>query len=121
MPRERVTVVAGESVVSRTVRDAGLAEACLRLAAAIGLVGHVTIQAFRTAERVLFIEVNPRYGGAANLGFAAGAPTPEYAIRIARGERVESHLESYDDDLVMLRHAEDRFVRPAQLQWPEVL
>jgi carbamoyl-phosphate synthase large subunit len=120
VPRERVTVVAGESVVSRTVRDAGLTEACLRLASAIGLVGHVTIQAFRTPERVVFIEVNPRYGGAANLGFAAGAPTPEFAIRMARGERVESRLESYDDDLVMLRHAEDRFVHSAELDWPEV-
>ena len=46
VPRERVLVVGGKSVVSRTVRDAGLTEASLRLAGAIGLIGHVTIQAF---------------------------------------------------------------------------
>ena len=118
IPRRRVAVVSGESVVSWTVRDAGLAAASLRLCASIGLVGHLTVQAFRSRTRIAFIEINPRYGGAANLGFAAGARTPEYAIRIARGERVAPRLDDYDDSLVMLRHGEDRFVRRADLIEP---
>ena len=92
-----------------------LVEATLRLCAAIGLVGQVTVQAFRVADRILFIEVNPRYGGAANLGFAAGAPTPEFAIRMARGERLTPQLGSYEVGLMMLRYAEDRFVREPSL------
>ncbi len=111
VPRERTVVVAGESVVSRTVRDPELRDATLRLCAALGLTGHLTVQAFRTPERIAFLEVNPRYGGAANLGFAAGAPTPEYAIRSARGERLEPRLGDYEPDLLMLRYADDRFVR----------
>jgi hypothetical protein len=58
VPRERVLSSAGIGRLL-TVRDAGLTEASPRLAAAIGLVGHVTIQAFRTREHVLFIEINP--------------------------------------------------------------
>jgi carbamoyl-phosphate synthase large subunit len=115
VPRERISVVAGESVVSRTVRDAPLAAATLRLCGAIGLVGHLTVQAFRSAERIAFIEINPRYGGAANLGFAAGARTPEYAVRIARGEHVPARLDDYEAGLTMLRYADDRFVREADL------
>jgi carbamoyl-phosphate synthase large subunit len=111
VPRERVEVVNGESVVSRTVRDPALVEATVRLGTALGLVGHVTVQAFRSADKIVFIEVNPRYGGAANLGFAAGAPTPEFAVRLARGEALEPRLDSYEVGLVMLRYAEDRFVR----------
>jgi carbamoyl-phosphate synthase large subunit len=111
VPRERISVVAGESVVSRTVRDIGLRDATLQLCATLGLTGHVTVQAFRTPARIAFLEVNPRYGGAANLGFAAGAPTPEFAIRCARGERLEPRLDEYEADLVMLRYADDRFVR----------
>ena len=111
VPRERVVVVAGESVVSRTVRDDELMAATLRLCAALRLTGHLTVQAFRLPDRIVFLEVNPRYGGAANLGFAAGAPTPEFAIRSARGERVEPRLADYEAGLVMLRFAEDRFVR----------
>jgi carbamoyl-phosphate synthase large subunit len=115
VPRERILVVAGESVVSRTVDDPVLVEATLRLCAAIGLVGHVTVQAFRTAERILFIEVNPRYGGAANLGFEAGARTPELAIRLARGEPLEPQLDGFERGLTMLRSASDRFLREGDL------
>ncbi|HET9852262.1 MAG TPA: ATP-grasp domain-containing protein [Candidatus Limnocylindrales bacterium] len=117
VPRERVAVVAGESVVSRTVRDPELVEQSLRLCEAIGLRGHVTVQAFRSADRIAFIEINPRYGGAANLSFAAGAHTPELAIRMARGERLEPSLGAYDAGLVMLRHADDRIVRDADLSF----
>jgi carbamoyl-phosphate synthase large subunit len=115
VPRIRVSVACGESVVSRTVRDPELVDAALGLASGLRLAGHVTIQAFRPPDRILFIEVNPRYGGAANLGFAAGAPTPEFAIRMARGERLEPRLGAYVDDLVMLRYSEDRILPAAVL------
>jgi carbamoyl-phosphate synthase large subunit len=119
VPRERVLVVAGESVVSRTVRDPELVAGAIKLARRIGLIGHVTVQAFRTPERVAFFEINPRYGGAANLSFAAGAFSPEYALRLARGERVEARLDDYRVGLVMLRHSEDRFVAAEDLHVAE--
>ena len=111
VPRQRVAVVDGESVVGMTVRDPELAAAAIRLCSAIGLIGHLTVQAFRTATEVSFIEINPRYGGAANLGFEAGARTPEYAVRAARGEHLEARLDDYEAGLVMLRHSTDLFVR----------
>lgn len=113
VPRERLLVVAGESVIARTVRDDDLSAAAVRLCTSLRLSGHLTVQAFRTPERIAFIEVNPRYGGGANLGFAAGAPTAEFAIRVSRGERLVPQLGRYDVGLVMLRYAEDRFVREA--------
>jgi len=115
IPRERVLVVDGESKIGRTVRDDRLRDATLRLASALGLTGHVTVQAFRRGDEVLFIEVNPRYGGGASLGFAAGAPTPEFALRIAHGERVEPRLDAYETGLVMLRFTDDRFTRDSEL------
>ncbi len=119
VPRERVAVVAGESTIGRTVRDEMLSSASIALCSAIGLVGHLTVQAFRTPDEVIFIEINPRYGGAANLGFAAGAPTPEFAVRAARGERLEPRLGDYTDRLMLFRHAADLFVREADLVQPE--
>lgn len=111
VPRERIATLAGESVVGRTVRDPELAAATVRLCAAIGLVGHVTVQAFRSPDRITFIEINPRYGGAANLGFEAGARTPEYAVRLARGGHLEPRLDDYEAGLIMLRFASDLFLR----------
>jgi len=110
VPRRRVVVVGGESWVGRTVRDPLLRDLAAQLAGELGLVGHVTIQAFRRASEAVAIEVNPRYGGGAALGFAAGAPTPEYAVRLARGERVEARIDRYDDDLLMLRFTDDLFL-----------
>jgi carbamoyl-phosphate synthase large subunit len=118
VPRERIQVVAGESVVARTVRDPELVAATLQLCTSLGLVGHLTIQAFRTPTRIAFIEINPRYGGAANLGFAAGARTPELALRLARGEALTPRLDDYEVGLTMLRSASDRFVREAELLRP---
>ena len=115
VPRERMAVVGGESVVGRTVRDPELSAASIRLCGAIGLIGHLTVQAFRTPDGVSFIEINPRYGGAANLGFEAGAFTPEYAVRAARGERLDPHLGDYEAGLFMLRHSADLFVRERDL------
>jgi carbamoyl-phosphate synthase large subunit len=119
VPRERMIVVGGESVVSRTVDDSDLAAASIRLATSIGLVGHVTIQAFRSPDRIAFIEINPRYGGAANLGFAAGALTPQDAIRLARGEELKPRLGEHEVGLVMLRASEDRFVHEVDLHFDE--
>jgi carbamoyl-phosphate synthase large subunit len=116
VPRERILVVAGESHVGQTVRDELLSESTIALATALGLTGHVTVQAFRRGEEVLFIEVNPRYGGAAALGFAAGAPTAEFAVQVAAGKPVEPLLGRYEAGLIMLRYAEDRFLQPGQLE-----
>lgn len=115
VPRERLLVVAGESHVGRTVRHESLTRQTLRLLESIGITGHATVQAFDRDGDVLFIEVNPRYGGAAALGFAAGAHSPEAAVRQAQGERLAPRLDDYEVDLIMLRHSEDRFLRDVDL------
>jgi carbamoyl-phosphate synthase large subunit len=109
VPRRRVRVVDGESVVGCTVRDEVLAGAAGRLVQRLGLRAHVTVQAFRGSDRIRFIEVNPRFGGGAALGFAAGCPTPEWLVRLARGEGIEPRLETFEAGLWMFRHTTDLF------------
>ncbi len=114
--RERVLVIGGESHVGRTVRSDSLRDAALELAGAIGLTGHATIQAFRTADTTLLIEANPRYGGGAVLGFAAGADTADYAVRVAAGEALPARLDEHEVGLVMLRYTDaDLFLHDEQL------
>jgi len=115
VPRERMVVLAGESFVGRTVKSPPVIEAASRLAHALGLVGHNTIQCFFDGARVLFIEVNPRYGGAAHLSFAAGAPSPRFLVRLLEGRAVERAVDDFRDGLVMLRYTEDLFLDRNQL------
>ena len=73
VPRLRQLVVAGESYVSRTVNEPVLMTASAGLAMELHLVGHNTIQCFWDGKQVKFIEVNPRFGGAAALGSPQGS------------------------------------------------
>ena len=115
VPRYRTRVVGGESFVSRTVKSARLLDEAAAVARSLGLVGHNTIQCFFSDGDCKLIEINPRFGGAASLGFAAGAPTPEFSVRVALGQRVAPRIGEFTDDLVMLRYTEDRFIAGSAL------
>jgi len=115
VPRERIRVVAGESFVSRTRKDPLLIQEAVRLSTALRLTGHNTIQCFYEDPLVRFIEVNPRFGGGANLGFAAGAPTPRFLVKLLKGERVEPRIGVFKDRYTMLRYTEDLFLDEVDL------
>ncbi len=110
VPRERIKVFGGESFVSKTFKNQKIINRAVELAEKLGLVGHNTIQCFFDGKEVKFIEVNPRYGGGANLSFEAGANTPEFLIKIIEGEEIEAMIGEFKDNLVMLRYTEDFFI-----------
>jgi carbamoyl-phosphate synthase large subunit len=114
VPRLRQLVVAGESYVSRTVREPQLIAAAARLATELHLVGHNTIQCFWDGEHVKFIEVNPRFGGAAALGIAAGLDSPALLLRLLEAEAIPAQPD-FQSDLVMMRFADDLFLQVGQL------
>lgn len=113
--RERLRVLGGESFVGRTSRQMTVIEECVRLAGALKLVGHNTIQCFFDGRAVKFIEVNPRFGGGANLGFAAGVPTPRYLLQLVQNKLVEPRIGEFEDGLVMLRYTQDVFLHSGEV------
>lgn len=115
LPRERIYIFGGESFVGRTSKDSTLIQEATRLAAKLQLIGHNTIQCFLDGDIVKFIEVNPRYGGGAHLGFAAGAPTPVFLVKLLKGETVEPRIGEFKDNYVMLRYMEDLFLDSEEL------
>jgi carbamoyl-phosphate synthase large subunit len=118
VPRSRQAVVAGESYVSRTVKEPHLIGESVRLATELRLTGHNTIQCFWDGNQVKFIEVNPRFGGGAALGIAAGVDTPAMLIRLLRSEALPEHLGEFEADLVMLRFPQDLFLNARALTSP---
>ncbi len=115
VPRERLLVFGGESFVSRTSKNSHLIKESVRLAEKLQLIGHNTIQCFLSGDKVEFIEVNPRFGGGANLGFAAGAPTPLYMVQLLKGKKLTPQIGEFKDNYFMLRYTEDKFLEKKSL------
>lgn len=110
IPRQRVNIWGGESLVTKTVKDELLIRESVKLAQKLKLKGHNTIQCFFDGIEVKFIEVNPRFGGAASISFEAGANSAEFLINILNGEKLESKIGDFKDNLVALRFVEDFFI-----------
>ena len=107
--RERSQVVAGESRVSTVVRHDRLEADTFKLGEALG-VGHNTVQAFDDPERgLLFIEVNPRFGGASNCSIEAGLQSPERLLSLLAGDDGARVPRAIRYGLTMYRYAQDVF------------
>ncbi len=115
VPRLRQLVLAGESYVSRTTKEPQIMSESARLASELRLVGHNTIQCFWDGKEVKFVEINPRFGGAASLGIAAGVDTPTMLLRLLDGEAASEGFGAFEADLVMLRFTEDLFLKAGAL------
>ncbi len=110
VPRERIEVVSGESYKGRTVKDEKMVSEVTALAGRLGLIGHTTFQCIKVGEVIQILEINPRFGGGASLGFAAGVNTPRFLIKLLSGQKLDGHLSQYKEDVVMLRYTDDFFI-----------
>jgi glycine/D-amino acid oxidase-like deaminating enzyme len=83
---------------------------CLALAQAWKDKGGKTV--FITSCRVEGLLV---FGGGANLGFAAGAPTPLYLVQLLKGKKLTPQIGKFKDNYYMLRYTEDKFLEKKSL------
>ena len=111
VPRQRMLTFSGETFIGKTYSNKILIDQSIELAKALKLIGHNTIQCFFDGDKkTKFIEVNPRYGGGANLGFEAGANTPLFLIQLIEGKKVKSEIGKFKNSFIMLRYTEDFFL-----------
>ena len=111
VPRRRVQIFNGESVVSETVEAPSLVKWSIALAELFSLRGHNVLQAFvRDDGEIIFIECNPRVGGASTLSFKAGLDTPYWSLMEACGEYVAPQVGQYRRGLKLVRYSTDRFI-----------
>ncbi len=110
--RRRLAVHAGEAWKSRVEDAPDLTGPALALAARLGLVGHNVIQAFRTDDGPLFIECNPRFGGASNLSIEAGLDSPARILALLDGDASAQAARPIRHGLTALRYAQDILIEP---------
>ena len=86
------------------------------MAKKLKLKGHNTIQCFFDGVEVKFIEVNPRFGGAASISFEAGGNSAKFLIKLLHGEELEPIIGNFKDNLIALRFVEDFFIDGTDLR-----
>lgn len=111
VPRLRIETRAGEVSKGMTVKNSIIIEETYKLAEKLkGAVGCITIQCFLTKnDEVVFIEVNPRFGGGIPLSIGAGADFPLWIIQMLLGVEIDTRIDDWNDGVVMLRYDSEIF------------
>lgn len=115
--RTRENVTAGESKKSRILQATQPTNDCLKIGKALRLKGHAVFQLFWDGKSApIFIEVNPRFGGASDASIEAGLDSPRRLTALSFGSKPErlAALEnnSIKFGLIMQRYSRDIFIKP---------
>lgn len=102
--RQRIEVRSGEVSKGKTVFHQEVLDSCIKIAKSLNAIGPITVQCIMKGNTPFFIEINPRYGGGAPLGVAAGANSPEWYIKEFLGISFDApKLDEYKKNLYMTR------------------
>jgi carbamoyl-phosphate synthase large subunit len=113
VPRLRVETRAGEVSKGVTKKDLQIIKATEKVMKALpGPMGCITLQCFKKkgTNEIVFIEINPRFGGGIPLSIKAGANFPLWTIQMGQGETFEEPDYNWSDNLTMLRYDQAVFV-----------
>jgi carbamoyl-phosphate synthase large subunit len=112
VPRLRMLVRAGEINKGLTCKNEIVAILKDKLGYIEGAIGCLTTQVFlgRTNRRMVGIEINPRFGGGYPLSYLAGANFPGWLISEYFLNKPVSYMESWEQDLLMLRYDDEVLV-----------
>jgi carbamoyl-phosphate synthase large subunit len=99
-------VRAGEVSKGTTVKHAGLMDLARRVVQHLpGAYGPMNIQAFvGPDDRMMLIEINPRFGGGFPLAFRAGARFPRWILEELLGIAPSSSFTNWQEGLAMFRY-----------------
>lgn len=105
VPRLRLEIRAGEVSKGVTVKNKQIIATTKKIAEQLpGALGCLTIQCFLTPDdKIVFIEINPRFGGGFPLSIEAGADFPRWIIEIMLGMDPDIEIDGWQDGTVMLR------------------
>ena len=106
VPRKRIFVRAGEVNKGVTKKNFIVGEFNQKLKHITGARGCLTIQVFlhKTKDKILGIEINPRFGGGYPLSYLAGANYSQWIIQeYLLNQKIED-FSAWHDNLLMLRY-----------------
>ncbi|RYY20328.1 MAG: ATP-grasp domain-containing protein [Chitinophagaceae bacterium] len=112
VPRKRMLIRAGEINKGLTCKNTIVPFLKNKLGFIKGAVGCLTLQLFlhKTTDRIVAIEINPRFGGGYPLSYQAGANYPLWLINEYFLHQEISYTDGWEDHLLMLRYDDEVIV-----------
>lgn len=106
VPRLRLETRAGEVSKGVTKKDQDIIRAVQQVVRALpGPAGCLTLQCFKKSNgEIIFIEINPRFGGGIPLSIEAGANFPLWVIQMCSGDAFSEEDYNWRENLTMLRY-----------------
>lgn len=117
VPRLRLETRAGEVSKGITTKNPALIAAAKYVVESLpGAIGCITIQCFLQPNgEIVFIEINPRFGGGYPLSYRAGADFPSWIVESYLGNNPKVAIDEWEDNLAMLRYDDAVFVKAHEL------
>jgi carbamoyl-phosphate synthase large subunit len=109
VPRKRIAIRSGEINKGLTCKNLLVPFLKERLGYIKGAIGCLTLQVFlsKNSERIIGIEINPRFGGGFPLSYLAGANYPGWLIQEYYYHKEINYTEDWEDQLLMLRYDDE--------------
>ena len=106
VPRKRIFVRAGEVNKGVTKKNNIVIEFTQKLKNIEGARGCLTIQVFlhKKKQKILGIEINPRFGGGYPLSYLSGANYSQWVIQEYLLNQQIDEFSAWQDNLLMLRY-----------------
>ncbi len=114
VPRERMKTDSGVAVTARTINNAELIAAAVRVAEVIGIRYVANIQFKRAADGLFkLLEINPRYPGTLPLTTAAGVDMPKMMIDDVAGRKMPDGLLPFKE-IMVVRYWTEHYFDPSE-------
>ncbi len=112
VPRKRIEVRDGEVNKGKTEKNILVDFIKGKLGKIEGARGCLTAQFFKNklTDKIIGIEINPRFGGGYPLSYAAGANYPKWIIEEYLLNKPIKEYNDWDDNLLMLRYDKELFI-----------
>lgn len=106
VPRRRIEVRAGEVSKGQVIKNEAIMNRAAEFAKALKAgPGVITVQCFlRSDGRIVFTDINPRFGGGVPLAIKAGANFPKWILEELTGRKLRIKFDGFKNNLIMLRY-----------------
>jgi carbamoyl-phosphate synthase large subunit len=110
VPRKRIEIRGGEVSKGITLKNEIFRVIPTKMAKLDGAIGCLTLQVFlnKVSNKIIGIEINPRFGGGFPLSYLAGANFPKWLImEYILGETTIEIYNEWEENLLMLRYDDE--------------